>query len=49
MSIQIRLENEYHKNIMCKLKNEEEIKWENIRHEREIENISKREEDLEKD
>ncbi|HID0818267.1 hypothetical protein [Clostridium botulinum] len=49
MSVQIRLENQYHKDIMRELKNEEEIWWENIRHERETKNINKREEELEKE
>ncbi|EHN17002.1 hypothetical protein [Clostridium sporogenes] len=49
MSVQIKLENQYHKDIMRELKNEEEIWWENIRHEREIKNINKREEELERE
>ncbi|WP_163201509.1 hypothetical protein [Clostridium sporogenes] len=49
MSVQIKLENQYHKDIMRELKNEEEIWLENIRHERAIENISKREEELERE
>lgn len=49
MSIQIILENMYHENIISELKREEEVNWENIRHERAIENISKREEELERE
>ncbi|MBY6867863.1 hypothetical protein [Clostridium botulinum] len=48
MSVQIRLENQYHKDIMRELKNEEKIWWENIRHERKTKSINEREEELEK-
>jgi len=49
MSVQIRLENQYHKDIMKELKNEEERWWENLRHLRKIKNINEREEELEKE
>ncbi|WP_161799714.1 hypothetical protein [Clostridium sporogenes] len=48
MSVQIKLENMYHENIISELKREEEINWENIRHGRQIKHISKREEELER-
>nr|WP_242568512.1 hypothetical protein [Clostridium botulinum] len=50
MSIQIILENMYHENVISELKREEEINWENIRHVRQLKNISQREkEELEKE
>ena len=49
MNTGLIFENLYHNTRMEKLKNEEELQWENMRHEKEMVNISEREDhELEK-